>query len=61
MKKSQVIELLNNDAELIVSRERCTINSETVSRRIVDELFREGKLAFTRKVNNFTKAYKLAK
>lgn len=59
MNKKKFKELMQNGAELLVNRDRCSINNETVKRSYVEEMFDNDELICTGRVNNFTRSYQI--
>ena len=61
MKNRNAIEAaVKAGAVIVVSRDRASINGETVSRKIVEAMIDAGVVVFSHRPNNFTKAYKAA-
>lgn len=58
MNRKVIEEFLKNGGEIIVSRDRASVNGTTISRKIFESLLDDGKIVFSHKPNNFIKAYK---
>jgi hypothetical protein len=58
MNRKAIEEFLKNGGEIIVSRDRASVNGTTISRKILESLLNDGKIVFSHKPNNFIKAYK---
>jgi len=60
MKKTRnaIENAVKDGAIIVVSRERVSIDGETIPRKVFEAMIDDGVIAFSHRPNNFTKAYK---
>ena len=60
MKKQEIIKAVNSGKQILVTRERVSIEGTTIPRKMFEDMLDSGKIVCVGRPNNFCRAYATA-